>query len=134
MKKILLTFFVGFILVATFNQSRAAFPVKQTQTVVVSNTTSEKKAQIVYEQNSNEEAVVEAAAKQDSGKSQLVALLFCIFLGGIAAHRWYLGKSVFMNILFIITGGGLGIWWLVDLIRIITGDLKPEDGEYEKTL
>jgi hypothetical protein len=30
--------------------------------------------------------------------------------------------------------GGFGIWALIDFIRILIGDLKPKNGEYEKTL
>jgi TM2 domain-containing membrane protein YozV len=133
MKKILLTVLVGFILAATFNQSRAAFPVKQAQTVVVSSATSEKNAQIVSEQNLNEEAVAEAAAKQGGGKSQLVALLLCAFLGGLGIHRFYLGY-IWQGIVQLLTGGGCGIWALIDFIRIITGSLQPKDGSYDKTL
>jgi TM2 domain-containing membrane protein YozV len=132
MKKILLTVLVGFILAATFNQSRAAFPVKQAQTVVTS-ATSEKNAQIVSEQNLNEEAVAEAAAKQGGGKSQLVALLLCAFLGGLGIHRFYLGY-IWQGVVQLLTGGGCGIWALIDFIRIITGSLQPKDGSYDKTL
>jgi TM2 domain-containing membrane protein YozV len=132
MKKILLTVLVGFILAATFNQSRAAFPVKQAQTVVTS-ATNEKNAQIVSEQNLNEEAVAEAAAKQGGGKSQLVALLLCAFLGGLGIHRFYLGY-IWQGIVQLLTGGGCGIWALIDFIRIITGSLQPKDGSYDKTL
>ena len=32
------------------------------------------------------------------------------------------------------TLGGCGIWALIDLVRIITGDLKPKDGDYTTTL
>jgi hypothetical protein len=133
MKKILLTVLVGFILAASFNQSRAAFPVKQDQTVVVTSATSEKNAQIVSEQNSNEEAVAEAAAKQGGGKSQLIALILCLVVGGLGIHRFYLGY-VWQGIVQLLTGGGCGIWALIDLIRIITGSLQPKDGSYEKTL
>jgi hypothetical protein len=133
MKKILLTVLVGFILAASFNQSRAAFPVKQAQTVVVTSATSEKNAQIVSEQNSNEEAVAEAAAKQGGGKSQLIALILCLVVGGLGIHRFYLGY-VWQGIVQLLTGGGCGIWALIDLIRIITGSLQPKDGSYEKTL
>jgi TM2 domain-containing membrane protein YozV len=132
MKKILLTVLVGFILAATFNQSRAAFPVKQAQTVVTS-ATNEKNAQIVSEQNLNEEAVAEAAAKQGGGKSQLVALLLCAFLGGLGIHRFYLGY-IWQGVVQLLTGGGCGIWALIDFIRIITGSLQPKDGSYDKTL
>jgi TM2 domain-containing membrane protein YozV len=133
MKKILLTVLVGFILAATFNQSRAAFPVKQAQTVVVTSATSEKNAQIVSKQNLNEEAVAEAAAKQGGGKSQLVALLLCAFLGGLGIHRFYLGY-IWQGVVQLLTAGGCGIWALIDFIRIITGSLQPKDGSYDKTL
>ncbi len=48
----------------------------------------------------------------------LVILWF--FLGGLAAHRWYAGKPVGWNILFILTAGGCGIWAIVDLVNILT--------------
>jgi hypothetical protein len=47
-------------------------------------------------------------------------LLLWFFLGGLAAHRWYKGKPAIINILFIITAGGCGIWALIDLINILT--------------
>jgi hypothetical protein len=47
-------------------------------------------------------------------------LLLLLFLGGLAAHRWYKGKPAGWNILFILTAGGCGIWALVDLVNILT--------------
>lgn len=67
------------------------------------------------------------------GKSQLIALLLCIFVGGIGIHRFYLGYT-WQGVVQLLTGGGCGIWALIDLIRIITGDLKPKDSDYDKTL
>ena len=43
-----------------------------------------------------------------SPKSRLVALLLCIFLGGLGIHRFYVGKTG-TGILMILTGGGCGI-------------------------
>jgi len=68
-----------------------------------------------------------------SGKSQLVALLLVIFVGVLGIHRFYLGH-IGIGILMLLTGGVFGILALIDLIRIITGDLKPKDGEYTETL
>jgi hypothetical protein len=34
----------------------------------------------------------------------------------------------------LLTAGGCGIWSLIDLVRIITGDLKPKDGDYTEKL
>ena len=76
------------------------------------------------------------ANKRSNGgsKSQLVALLLCIFVGVLGIHRFYLGYTG-IGIIQLLTGGGLGVWTLVDLIMIITGDLKPKDGsDYDPTL
>lgn len=67
-------------------------------------------------------------------KSQLTALLLVIFVGFLGIHRFYLGYTT-IGIIQLLTLGGCGIWSLIDLIRIVTGDLKPADGsEYDPTL
>ena len=53
-----------------------------------------------------------------------VAFILCFFLGGLGIHRFYLGYPL-IGLLQILTLGGFGIWILIDLIRIITGDLGP---------
>ena len=59
--------------------------------------------------------------------SRTVALLLCLFLGGIGVHRFYVGK-VGTGILWILTGGCFGIGYLVDLIMIIVGSFKDKTG------
>lgn len=66
------------------------------------------------------------------GSDQLIALVLCFFVGVIGIHRFYLGYYG-LGILHLLTLGACGIWTLIDFIRIITGDLKPKDGEYKKT-
>lgn len=66
-------------------------------------------------------------------KSQLVAALLAFFIGYLGIHRFYLGYT-WQGIVQIITLGGLGIWALIDFIRILTGSLQPKDGEYDETL
>lgn len=61
-------------------------------------------------------------------KSKMVALLLSIFLGELGIDRFYLGY-IGLGILKLLTGGGLGIWWLVDLILIATGKMKTKDGQ-----
>ena len=62
-------------------------------------------------------------------KSKTVTLVISFFLGGLGIDRFYLGYTG-LGVLKLVTLGGLGIWWLIDLIRIATGSLKPKDGEY----
>ncbi len=68
---------------------------------------------------SEADALSPAAAERTDDKFIITALLW-FFIGGLAAHRWYKGKPAGWNILFILTLGGLGIWWLVDGIMILT--------------
>jgi len=62
-----------------------------------------------------------------SSKSRLVAFLLCLFLGLLGVHRFYAGK-IGTGILMIVTGGGLGIWWLIDLIFIGCGSFRDKQG------
>ena len=60
-------------------------------------------------------------------KSKTTALILSILLGELGIDRFYLGYTV-LGILKLITGGGFGIWWLVDIILIATGKLTAKDG------
>lgn len=62
-----------------------------------------------------------------SSKSRLVASLFCGFLGTFGVHRFYLGK-IGTGILMLLTIGGFGIWYVIDLIFVVTGNFKDKDG------
>jgi TM2 domain-containing membrane protein YozV len=66
-------------------------------------------------------------ASDFSPKSRLVALLFCLFLGVIGVHRFYVGK-IGTGILMVLTLGGLGIWALIDLILIAAGSFRDKEG------
>jgi hypothetical protein len=73
------------------------------------------------------------AAEHGDGKSQLVALLLVILVGTLGIHRFYLGYT-WQGIVQLLTLGGCYIWWLIDLVRVITGSLKPKYGDYGTTL
>lgn len=60
-------------------------------------------------------------------KDWLTALLLCIFLGVFGIHRFYTGH-IAVGIVQLLTIGGCGIWWLVDLIMIATGSFTDSNG------
>ncbi|HKV56725.1 MAG TPA: TM2 domain-containing protein [Ktedonobacteraceae bacterium] len=60
-------------------------------------------------------------------KNWLATMLLCHFLGMFGVHRFYTGRVV-SGIFQLLTFGGLGIWTLVDLVMIITGDFKDNYG------
>jgi TM2 domain-containing membrane protein YozV len=105
----------------------------QTSTQAVkSSTVVSKKAAVNAISNTNTKAV-KKNADPGEGKSQLIALILCIFVGVLGIHRFYLGYTK-EGVIQLLTAGGCGIWSLIDLVRIITGDLKPKDGDYTETL
>jgi TM2 domain-containing membrane protein YozV len=60
-------------------------------------------------------------------KKKVTALLLSIFLGELGIDRFYLGK-VGTGLLKLVTVGGGGIWWIIDIILIATGSMKDKHG------
>ena len=80
------------------------------------------------------------------GKSQIIALILFVLFGYLGIHRFYLGHlssgllmlllccTLILPIINLFTGIALLVWWVLDLIKLVTGDLKPANGEYTETL
>ncbi|VBB18825.1 TM2 domain-containing protein [Yasminevirus sp. GU-2018] len=64
--------------------------------------------------------------------SGLVALLLSIFLGGCGVDRCFIsrgnGGCICLGILKAITLGGVGIWYIVDIVLIATANLDDGNG------
>ncbi len=74
--------------------------------------------------------------QQKPNKSMLCAVILWFFLGGIGAHRFYIGDTtggvlMLLCLLFcwlVIPAIVLLIWWVIDIFLLVTGALKPKDG------
>jgi len=99
------------LVLCAYSASYASFPVKRTTTTVESTEVGETITKEVF-------TPVATAA----GKDLTVGIILWFFLGGLAGHRWYYGKPAGWNILFILTLGGLGVWWIIDLINMLSGE------------
>jgi len=105
MKKILFTFLT---LMVFSTVVYASFPVPKTHTTNVETT------QQVLEKMSSETA---------EGDIDWVLAAVCWLVGVLGIHRFMMGDTK-NGILMLLTFGGCGIWALIDLIRILTGDLS----------
>lgn len=62
-----------------------------------------------------------------SEKSRGVAFALAALLGPFGAHRFYVGKTG-TGVLMLCTVGGLGLWYLYDLILVAGGSFRDIDG------
>ena len=56
-------------------------------------------------------------------KSKTTTIIFWLF----GVHRFYLGK-IGTGVLYLFTLAGLGIWAIIDIIKIATGKMTDSDG------
>ncbi len=66
------------------------------------------------------------ATAKVSPKNRLVALLLCLFLGWAGAHRFYVNK-IGTGVIMLLTMGGFGILYAIDLVTIAIGVYKDKD-------
>ena len=62
-----------------------------------------------------------------SPKDKTITLVLAILLGIIGVHRFYVGK-VGTGILYFLSGGLLGIGWIVDIVKIASGTFTDGAG------
>jgi hypothetical protein len=94
------------------------------------NLNTQNDVKTIVKQNTNNTENTTSENTKSGDKSWIVAFLLCLFLGSIGIHRFYLGYT-WQGIVQLLTAGGLGIWALIDFIRIITRNLQPKNGRYK---
>lgn len=71
--------------------------------------------------------MAERKEEPKSDKSFVATLLFCLLLGTLGVHRFYVGK-IGTGVLMLITLGGFGLWVLVDFILIVCMRFRDKEG------
>lgn len=62
-----------------------------------------------------------------SEKDWVFTLIICMFFGIFGFHRFYVGKKG-TGYLYLFTCSFLGIGWILDMIKLLTGTFKDKDG------
>ena len=77
--------------------------------------------------DSQKEKLLDSSTKTNS-IDWLALFLLTFFVGVLGVHRFYVGK-IGTGVLMLITLGGLGVWFLVDLLLVVTGQFTNKDGQ-----
>ena len=112
------------LLLFVSSYSYASFPVKKQKETISTIQSIENDALNKYE-------LASSAQGAANNKSQTTALILAIIVGWVGVHRYYLGY-IWQGVVQTLTLGVWGIWTLIDIIRIATGDLQPKSGPYGK--
>ena len=64
--------------------------------------------------------------------SYITSFLISLFFGMFGADRYYLGYPL-LGTLKLLSVGGAGIWWFVDLILMARGKINPHMGRYSNS-
>lgn len=109
-------FFVASAYAGTPNQVCPATTITQAVHQVPQKTTFYKVVQEPKQKTEN-------TYREPKARKRVVALLLCIFFGVLGLHRFYMGDT-FIGLIQLFTAGSGGIWWLIDLFRLIFGGFK----------
>ena len=67
------------------------------------------------------------AKAKSSEKSWTAAIMFSVFLGLFGVDRFYLGYG-FLGFVKLVTFGGFGLWWLLDIVLLLMNRLPDAEG------
>lgn len=89
--------------------------------------TDEEKAERerVEKETKQRQVELEKENKVKQKKDIIIELIICILLGVIGGHKFYKG-NIKMGVLYLFTGGLLGIGWIIDIIKLINNLIKIE--------
>ncbi len=59
-------------------------------------------------------------------QTKVISFILCLFFGTLGVHRFYLGRAK-SGFLMILTLGGVGLWYICDLILIAMNKLQKKE-------
>jgi len=74
------------------------------------------------------EPIILVGNESEVSSRWMTLLLLSIFFGSLGVDRFYVGK-VGTGILKLITCGGCGIWWIIDIILVVGGNFTDAEGK-----
>ncbi len=66
-------------------------------------------------------------------KDPTVSLVLSVLVGGLGIDRFYIGDTG-LGVLKLLTGGGLGVWWIVDMFVITDKTKKNNIKDFHEVL
>jgi TM2 domain-containing membrane protein YozV len=65
---------------------------------------------------------------QVSSEKKMTIFLLCYIFGIFGLHRFLTGKPI-TGLIMLLTLGGACVWWLVDMVLIISGHFTDKEGK-----
>lgn len=95
--------------------------------VKINYITDEEKIEIENKEKEEKQKQMELEKenKEKQKKDIIIQLIICILLGVIGGHKFYKG-NIKIGVLYLFTGGLLGIGWIIDIIKLINKLIKIE--------
>jgi hypothetical protein len=81
----------------------------------------------IIERHASKKDISGKSSLRNSRKKRLIAFLLCLCFGVFGFHRFYAGRTKSAKVQ-LFTVGGLGIWFLMDLVFIIFGEFADAEG------
>ncbi len=65
--------------------------------------------------------------EERSPRNRVLAITLAVFFGYWGVHRFYTGRF-WTGLLMFLTGGGFLVWWIIDVLILLTGRFKDGEG------